>query len=86
MKQDELVYLYFLSTTGVMCGADGKWTKPPFCEELNCDPPPEIENAYVSVEMKPGISEASYTCKKGYKLLGMKKHTCFGNNSWNISR
>lgn len=62
------------------------WNKPPVCEELNCEPPPDIEYGHVVVEKRPGISEATYFCKKGYKLVGVQKHTCFGNNQWNINR
>lgn len=70
---------------GIICSPEGKWSKPPVCEELNCKPPPAVENAHVAIEKRPGISEVTYTCLKGYKLLGQKKHVCFGNNEWDIN-
>ncbi|GFR11206.1 sushi, von Willebrand factor type A, EGF and pentraxin domain-containing protein 1 [Trichonephila clavata] len=69
----------------ISCGSDGKWGDPPICEVMNCEPPPEIEHGSVVVNNMPGLSEAIYSCEKGYKLLGSPKHICLGNDAWNIT-
>ncbi|KFM77244.1 Sushi, von Willebrand factor type A, EGF and pentraxin domain-containing protein 1, partial [Stegodyphus mimosarum] len=79
-------YGYHLrGAVSVSCGTDGKWSEPPYCEEMSCEPPPDIENGRVIVDKRPGLSEATYSCLKGYKLVGTQKHSCFGNGSWNIT-
>nr|XP_042895666.1 sushi, von Willebrand factor type A, EGF and pentraxin domain-containing protein 1 isoform X2 [Parasteatoda tepidariorum] len=68
----------------VTCKEDGSWSDPPTCEVVNCVPPPYIEHGSFVVHNTPGLSEATYSCKKGYKLIGLKQHTCIGNDAWDI--
>lgn len=80
-----MFYLLFFQNAGVTCGSDGQWSSPPICEVVNCESPPKIAYGEVVVNNMPGLSEAIYSCEKGYKLRGTPKHFCILNDAWNIT-
>eukprot|EP00073_Rattus_norvegicus_P029919 XP_006250538.1 PREDICTED: complement receptor type 2 isoform X3 [Rattus norvegicus] len=56
--------------------------KFPVCEQLSCDPPPEVNNTrrlYYSLPVLPG-TVVRYTCLPGYRLIGEKAIFCISKD------
>ncbi|NP_001355694.1 complement receptor type 2 isoform X1 [Mus musculus] len=56
--------------------------KFPVCEQISCDPPPEVKNArkpYYSLPIVPG-TVLRYTCSPSYRLIGEKAIFCISEN------
>ncbi|KAM6077421.1 complement factor H-related protein 1-like isoform 2-T2 [Theristicus caerulescens] len=63
---------------------EGNWTAPPFCEDVTCEPPPEIAGGKVQGVKKsrylPGES-ARYQCWRGFEMTGASTVAC-QNGIW----
>ncbi|OXB68291.1 hypothetical protein ASZ78_016692 [Callipepla squamata] len=62
----------------------GNWSAPPFCEDMTCEPPPEIAGGKVQGVKKsrylPGET-AEYQCWQGFQMTGASTVSC-QNGNW----
>ncbi|XP_039768408.1 complement receptor type 1 isoform X2 [Ornithorhynchus anatinus] len=70
----------------LVCGDVGSWSgPPPECKAILCPPPPNIVHGTwqrkKSEEFVPGAS-VSYTCEKGFSLIGNRDLVCEDVGSW----
>lgn len=69
------------------CGADGKWSgTEQLCEAVTCGP---LSSPYNGQASKRGSSEDStytFTCLKGFLLIGDTKRNCRKDGSWSGSQ
>ncbi|XP_076961183.1 complement factor H-like [Callospermophilus lateralis] len=58
----------------------GKWSPPPQCVGLPCEPPPSIPNGFVSHELDsyPYGQEVIYNCSEGFGIDGPAFIKCLG--------
>ncbi|NXM78772.1 C4BPA protein, partial [Serilophus lunatus] len=59
------------------CGADLQWApKEQFCTERSCKYPEQVDHGFIDVtDLKLG-SVATFSCEKGYRLVGDDKISC----------
>ncbi|XP_028265541.1 membrane cofactor protein-like isoform X2 [Parambassis ranga] len=62
----------------IRCGAQGWMGRLPTCEEVSCEPPPQIENGSFRPdnEVYRYAEAVSYTCMPDYILSGLKTISC----------
>ncbi|XP_051780781.1 sushi, von Willebrand factor type A, EGF and pentraxin domain-containing protein 1-like isoform X2 [Erpetoichthys calabaricus] len=65
----------------VNCTEQLEWTKPKFICLRNCGPPPKIANGKFNGKKYTYRSEITYTCIKGFTLVGQSMMTCT-QNGW----
>lgn len=69
----------------LICDIDERWNgPPPRCEIVQCEAPPQISNARITLTHNTSIygSVAEYFCNRGYKLNGAKKTVCLASGQW----
>ncbi|XP_035169379.1 complement factor H-related protein 1 isoform X4 [Oxyura jamaicensis] len=62
----------------------GNWSTPPFCEDVTCEPPPEIAGGKVQGIKKPRYlpgETAHYQCWQDFQMTGASTVTC-QNGTW----
>uniref|UniRef100_A0A8B9TB87 Sushi domain-containing protein n=1 Tax=Anas platyrhynchos TaxID=8839 RepID=A0A8B9TB87_ANAPL len=62
----------------------GTWSTPPICEDVTCEPPPEIAGGKVQGVKKPRYlpgETAHYQCWQGFQMTGASTVTC-QNGTW----
>ncbi|XP_068015709.1 membrane cofactor protein-like isoform X3 [Melanerpes formicivorus] len=59
------------------CGEDMQWTPiEQFCTERKCSHPGELENGFTHVTDLTFGSEATFSCKEGFRLIGTATISC----------
>lgn len=62
----------------------GNWSTPPFCEDVSCEAPPEIHNAYITSPQQqrylPG-ARVQYECDSHFQITAVNYVTC-SNGQW----
>ncbi|KAM9445652.1 C4b-binding protein-like isoform 2-T3 [Clarias gariepinus] len=66
------------------CRENGWDGRDPVCEAVKCEPPPTIQNGtYDPIEEFYNYNQAvTYSCSKGYTLVGESTITCLANGSF----
>lgn len=65
------------------CQYDGNWSgTAPYCKVVDCETPPPIPNAQVSVATTTYESQANYSCLDGYRLIGHHSVICSARGAW----
>ncbi|NXS06422.1 C4BPA protein, partial [Neodrepanis coruscans] len=69
------------------CGPDLEWApKEQFCTERSCKYPEQPEHGFVDVPNRKLGSDATFSCEKGYRLIGSQSISCVIRNEgvdWN---
>uniref|UniRef100_A0A8C5UEK0 Sushi domain-containing protein n=1 Tax=Malurus cyaneus samueli TaxID=2593467 RepID=A0A8C5UEK0_9PASS len=62
----------------------GKWTAPPFCEDVSCRAPPKISNGHIAGTLQerylPG-ARVRYQCESNFQMVGENDIIC-SNGQW----
>ncbi|XP_008943211.1 PREDICTED: C4b-binding protein alpha chain-like, partial [Merops nubicus] len=59
------------------CGADLQWSPvEQFCTERSCNHPGELDHGYVHVTNLTINSKATFSCERGFRLIGTDQSTC----------
>ena len=70
----------------IRCLATGNWSykEEPHCEVVTCPKLPPLSNGIIlnNEENQVFLSEVTYSCDPGYKLLGEKKRECLEDGGW----
>ncbi|XP_061486595.1 complement receptor type 1 [Rhineura floridana] len=70
----------------IYCTASGVWSLPvPCCEELQCQPPPNVQNGTHSNQESSVFTTGmfvKYTCEPGYSLTGQATIYCTTSGTW----
>ncbi|NWI49899.1 C4BPA protein, partial [Calyptomena viridis] len=62
------------------CGADSQWSpKEKFCTERRCEHP-ELQHGFINMTDLTFGSEVTFSCEKGYRLVGVDKISCVIRN------
>ena len=65
------------------CQSNGQWSgREPVCTGLRCRSLSNIENGRVSFSSTSVGSVATYTCNRGFELIGSSRRTCQSNRQW----
>lgn len=67
------------------CTASGQWTETPYCQEVSCPPPENIENGFLSITHKRDFAykdRVKYGCNGDYVLDGQLEIVCDKNGQW----
>lgn len=69
------------------CLASGEWSSvAPQCRGVSkCKPLSDIQNGHVLTTSNAIGSVATYSCKKGYRLIGEHKRVCLSTAVWSSS-
>ncbi|NXA05324.1 C4BPA protein, partial [Sapayoa aenigma] len=63
------------------CGPDGQWSpRERFCTERRCAYPEELNHGFITVTDLTFGSDATFSCEKGYRLVGADKISCVIRN------
>ncbi|XP_076346234.1 sushi, von Willebrand factor type A, EGF and pentraxin domain-containing protein 1-like isoform X1 [Tachypleus tridentatus] len=68
------------------CQADGLWSdKKPFCEQILCKNPDQLENGIVVIHKDKYIpgDYIQFQCDEGFRLQGVSTLKCQENGKWN---
>lgn len=67
----------------ISCQADSTWSFPlPECIPVECPQPEDIQNGIVDVQGLTYLSNAVYTCKPGFELVGNMTVLCGEDGNW----
>ncbi|XP_018338523.1 PREDICTED: uncharacterized protein LOC108746318 isoform X2 [Trachymyrmex septentrionalis] len=78
----------------LICDVDERWNgPPPRCEPILCDPPATVAHSSIEIERESVLSNTSnqslqvnsivtYTCEKGYRLVGYRQIMCLSTGSY----
>ncbi|XP_074650374.1 sushi, von Willebrand factor type A, EGF and pentraxin domain-containing protein 1-like [Tubulanus polymorphus] len=67
----------------ITCQTDRNWTAEPTCLGAGCGPPPAVDSADTPRYTTTTVgSQASYTCKTSFTMVGSKDVTCQADGSW----
>ncbi|XP_059193305.1 beta-2-glycoprotein 1-like [Centropristis striata] len=67
------------------CTINGNWTETPECRVVTCPPPGNIDNGYMSGDVKKDYDfkeTVKYGCNGDYVLDGSLEIVCQGNGNW----
>ncbi|XP_013383226.1 sushi, von Willebrand factor type A, EGF and pentraxin domain-containing protein 1 [Lingula anatina] len=66
-----------------LCSASGVWENvPPACNIISCGQPTQIQNGKLHYNHTTYGSFLTYTCTKGYQLVGHKTRICNEHGRW----
>lgn len=66
------------------CLATRLWSHPlPRCSLVDCGDPGRSSNGQRSLVATTAFSIATYSCNRGYNLVGNRTRTCLPSGSWN---
>jgi len=79
----------------LICDVDERWNgPPPRCEPILCDPPATVAHSSIEIERESVLvrntfnqslqvnSIVTYTCEKGYRLVGSRQIMCLNTGSY----
>ncbi|XP_077864038.1 sushi, von Willebrand factor type A, EGF and pentraxin domain-containing protein 1-like, partial [Saccoglossus kowalevskii] len=76
-----------IGTREIVCTVNSEWTpEPPECRIVKCPTPKPIVNGQIHGTEYTFSHVVTYTCKSGYRLVGIGSQTCLMNKTWSYTQ
>ncbi|XP_075990740.1 uncharacterized protein LOC142986246 isoform X3 [Anticarsia gemmatalis] len=69
----------------LVCDIDERWNgPPPRCDVVQCEDPPQVLNARVSLSQNASVfgAVAEYVCLRGHRMQGARRIVCLASGLW----